>query len=291
MSPDDRLNNIEQRMDEAFAAGPGSKEEQELLLFLFQHGEYQSLWREYQTLRKGMDMLQATGAPSEMTRARIRHVARERLKTLPTGKRGWRRLLSQPVVAAATVLLVVGFGIYSQYLFRQERKIEQKLPTTEQGYLPGSKPVETLGQPKQVQEAKPELAPAKKITPAEKFKQESPPAPVAPEALAPAPASKPASAKATAPQTPAGAAGSGLMQPLEQRERAADSAAEPAQAVTPELKAQRITPPSRYELLLSQAKEKITARDCPGALKLLKEAQQLEDTPEIHELFKKCEIK
>jgi hypothetical protein len=264
MSPIDRLNEIEQQMDEAFTAGPGSKEEEALVVFLASHPEYQPLWQEYQNLRSGMTTLAVKETPSEVTRARIRHAAHERLKTVAKGKRGWRWLMSQPLVAAATVLLVVGVGIYSQHLLREEKKAEQKLPTMEPGQSSAGKPAQDLEEPLlKFRKALPPEAEA----PTEKFKFEFPTA-------------QPSPAKAIAPPTPASGAGS---------ERAGGTASEPPPAAAPELKAQRLAPPSRYELLVSQAKEKIAAQDCPAALKLLQEAQHIQDTTELQALIKKCQ--
>jgi hypothetical protein len=274
MSPIDRQNEIEQRMDEAFAAGPDSREERALIAFLAEHPEYQSLWEEYQTLRRGMGVLQARAAPSEMTQARIRQASRERLQRADPSRRGWRWILSQPMIAAATVLLVVGFGIYSQYLLRETKNVEPPLPALEKRALP------TTTQPVQIFEKKKLRSP----TPFNEAAPAPPPAPEpsAPEAFAPALDST---------------GGAGVMRSLS--EGSAPATAPPsrdqeekggmAPSVGPELKAQQVQAPSPFQRLIAQAKVKIAAQDCPGALNLLKEAQKTEDTPEVRALIKQCE--
>jgi hypothetical protein len=270
VSPIERQEDIEQRMDEAFSAGPGSKEEQALSALLSEHPEYQALWKEYQNLRQGMDILQTNSVPSELTGARIRHAARGRLKKAVPNRRGWRWLLSQPLVAAATVLLVVGFGFYSQYLWRESKKTElptQKLPVQEEPSPP---------------------TPSQGSAATEKFKLEweapPPPKPAPTNALAPQSSQPIALPKITAPTTPTGAGGAGLAEP-------SVPADEAVQRQAPELKAQRVSPKSPYDVLLSEAKDKITAQDCPAALKLLAEAQKIKNTDEVKKLMAQCHTK
>lgn len=278
--------DIEQKMDEAFAAGPGSAEERDLLKFLTEHPEYHPLWKEYQTLRRGMILLKDQTGPSEITRARIQRLSREHLqKTAHTG-RGWRWLLSQPVVAAATVLLVVGFGIYSQYLLKEEKRLEQTLPATEK-----------------LKMSTPEAAPPAPVSKpnVRSVTQPPPPVPAKKKAAEPKPnlfqtptdagtaggAGFKETAKDEAPSEKAPAA-------LErERQQESEGAVAPGAApvAAPELKAQRAAPPSSYDRLLAQAKDKIASGDCPAAMKLLLEAQKLENTEEVRNLIHQCEHK
>jgi hypothetical protein len=258
VSPIDSQKEVEQRMDEAFAAGPGSAEERELQDFLARHPEYHALWKEYQTLRRGMDLLQDRSEPSEVTRARIHRLSREHLQKTDHAGRRWRWLLSQPMIAAATVLLAVGFGIYSQYLFKETKKFEENIPV-----------------PKKQELAVPTPAPA----PAQVFEKKTKSLPkVSAPQPAPAPVLEPPKALAPAADS---AGGAGMMRSISEEKAS-------------ELKALQASPRkdeddlSFYDQLLAQAKDKIASEDCPGALKLLQEAQSLKETPELRDLIRQC---
>ncbi len=108
-------------MEEAFSAEANDPIQQSLELLLSDQPEFQNLWKEFLTLRRGIEGLEANSVPSEMTRARILQAANQQTQPRSVSKPSkiWRVLLSQPVVAAATVALFVGFGIYSHF-WRQE---------------------------------------------------------------------------------------------------------------------------------------------------------------------------
>ncbi|MFO1463516.1 MAG: hypothetical protein U1F66_07035 [bacterium] len=79
--------------------------------------ECRALWQDYQTLRRGMDLIAETEGPSLRAQNAVLRAAEERAERRAPRVRGlWAWLLRPATVAFATLLLIVGIG----YLGRQE---------------------------------------------------------------------------------------------------------------------------------------------------------------------------
>lgn len=258
MSPNDIPEQLEQLLFEAFNGGPGSPEERRLKDFLQEHPQWEGEWQTYLSLRRGLNHLQEISAPSRTTRLKILASARQNIQPSLPARKGWRWFFSQPVVAVATVLLVIGVGIYSRHVLKETGKGPES-----RTQLKSRETTETT----QFKPAQPRLqaVPAKKkISPL--------PAPPTTEtdfplkAMAPPPPSPPRPAPEVKALAPSPSGGAGL----------------------PTDGSQAPSPPN-YQGLLAQAKTHIKQGDCATALNLLREARGLQDTAEVRQLIFRCE--
>lgn len=301
-------------MDMTFSEGPEAPVYQELQVILAEQPEYQALWEEYLSLKRGMDALEQESAPLELTDARVLKAAREKTKKGATPKvsRGWRILLSQPLVAAATVVLIIGVGVYSQVWMKRQ--------TERQDFAPKMAPTQveeiqvlddTALEPKEA-----DRAPVKSLAPAvpPPAKKESPKA------------RRKKQIEGFAPTQPSGETGygrevhpggsvqgvGGMVQDKLDRDQAPSPAkpqaaprslemkSKKAPEAAPSLKAldtamerearEEIAPRgvNPYFDLLRKAKIKMGHKDYSGALQDLLEAQKFKDSEEIRKLIAEC---
>jgi hypothetical protein len=273
-------------MDEAFSASPGDPVHEKLRRILEEKPEFNPLWQEYRLLRKGMESWSQEAGPSEMTRERI---LKKAARGIPGKKlrlsHAWRLLLSQPVVAAATVLLIVGVGIYSHYWVKQQT--ETQTPPLQDG-IGLEKVMEEEAPPKHPPPSPPEPArprqqPMTQIPKPKRKPQAAPSSSIPEKALRVQPGAGTGAAPAPPPSqdtldraapTEAAPMGEGLTQ----------FRVEPSRAGETEKK--EVSP--KWQKLISQAKRKMKAGDYAAALKLLREAEQIQSGPELEKLIQEC---
>lgn len=277
--------------------------------------ECASLWEEYLQIRRGMDHLESLSEPSEWSQAVVRKAAQQKLTDRRKIKMGggWRVLLSQPVVAAATVVLIIGVGIYSQvWLKREKAEVESIQPKKLEDSMVEPQLRETPSVPGEAAQEHPATS-AKKLAP-------PPPAPEPAKAREGSAGflkedtqrdRKPSTVEADdagetmgrgspggvfpqlAPSAPAPKAARTLeqLEPEAQlpQEEKLDSAVDgeklkapsqakdekPAPTPSPEPKK------SEWDLIVERAKAKMNAGDFRGALVDFQKAQKMKDTPEL----------
>lgn len=271
-------------MDEAFSASPGDPVHEKLRRILGENPEFNPLWQEYQVLRKGMETWAQEAGPSELTRARIlRKAAGKRLRI----SHAWRILLSQPVVAAATVLLIVGVGIYSHYWMKQQS--ETPTPTLQDGIglekVLKEEAAPKAAPPPQPETARPRQQPAPQTFKPKKKPLAAPPSSIPEKALRAQPGAGTVAAPAPTPQGTLDQAAPAEAAPI--GEGKARFRYEPSRAA--EMEKKEASP--RWQKLITQAKGKMKTGDYATALKLLREAEQIQSSPELEKLIQECQEK
>lgn len=301
-------------MEQAFCAEADDPVHHELQEVLQAQPEFNPLWEEFQALRQGVAQLESRESPSELTRNRILNLGpktRGRLDGVkPSGV--WRWLLSQPVVAAATVAVFIGMGIYSFY-WRQENapKLQPSVPSQEMSQPlpkspgPGAQESDQLSDrapaPARLERGKEEKAeglkkPAPKPDAAGKRAQPTPseapaavPLQVEGEAAPPSPEPKPLGSTLGG-SAPSIQAGDADQMPRKTTEEA------------PKAKKLKERPEARSQVkdssldeedmdtktLVDRAKELMEQGRYQEALIALKRAQKIKDTKEIRQLIAQC---
>lgn len=343
-------DKIQELMEEAFMEGPEAPVYAELQKVLKENPEYLPLWEEFLSVRKAMGILEANSQPLELVTARVRQSARKNLEAGQGGakktkiSKGWRFLLSQPVVAAATVAVIVGVGIYSQFwLKEQPGDLSQPRPLVD-GMITREPPPPEVESKKldsfkderlRIQKSK-----AKEIARPRSLSEEAapPPAKFAPKTSAPSgllkgeglgggvmEAEKPQPVQALdqkpqpkkmekrdtlqlAPQAPVPALPEGgrkaepavsapvpatrsKMQYSTPKGRTGYEKATESDAAIDQAAPTEKTPDPHWTKLITQAKTKMKAKDYPGALQDLLEAQKINDSEEVRKLIAKCREK
>ncbi len=274
--------DVQELMDLAFSGEISRVDREKLEEILKNFPQYRSTWREYETLRHGLDLLEKSATPAQLTIARLQKSAGEKLfqRTEKKLGAGWRFFLSRPFKVAAMLLIFAGVGIYSQYWMKHRTPPETLKQVPSQPAMP-PKSVQSLSLP-------PAQAPAPAQTPrtgpllvpAAREKAALPPPPL------PEPEAEPAlKLKAISPPQKARAA------PME-----AEGAG--AQGFTQEQKpelikalkngAMRDEALGEQARLVQSAKRKIRDKDFAGALQDLLEAQKIKDGEEIRDLIVIC---
>lgn len=270
------------------------------------------LWQDYQDLHTSVGVWAREQQASPQSAKNILEAADAKLRRGPkiSLHPWWKVLLSPPALAAATLLLVAGIGLYSQRWLGEPVGFKTSPPSNsaspEKAALPEARPRQTTT-PAVPVEFKKDLAkkPAAKppippliSSPARleglgitEFAQPAP----APQneaqrasetemkAFAPPSMTEstgPAAAPATGMKAKASAA-TGQMQAEKEEtldKTAADAAMEPDRE-------QAQTPVS----LLNSAKKKMEKKDYSGALKDLKKAQEIQDSAEVRKLIRECQ--
>lgn len=285
MTAPQTCEKYQQWMDEAFAGELEAARRDEFQAHVQTCPHCRPLWQEYLEVRDAVEAWRSGSGPTELTEARILRAAAERIRQEKKARigRGWRVLLSRPLIAAATVALIAGVGIYSQFLMKPETPpVVEQVPPGPRMQDEAPKAPEQAFQ-KTEEAAKPEPQPA--LLP--------PPAPaqrtrVIEEAPLKKPVSAPASQEGAADtaQEPPSGTGGGMPKPAE---REAAPQAESILKYTPtEMKSLSKAPPPPREQLMRSAEKKMKAHDFQGALQDLLEAQKIEDSEEIRALIDEC---
>lgn len=310
-----------EKFDEAFARGPNAPLPPELAKLIAENSRAKELWEEYLQLREGMALLEESQSVSEINRARILQAARQnttRPARLSIG-RGWRFLLSQPMVAAATVVFVLGFGIYAHYWMRDYEKtqdvqspaLEEEIATPMKMEAPT--PQRKRTQPTPLRQLYSDDMKAKTVreAPAKPAPQGVPPIPPKTDTTAPVGGEEPGFMKGRsggaadlAPEpVPAAkplAPTSGKM--LQEKKKMKKAPAAPAAKVAPGAAPRRSLSHfategesslsqanlAKFQKLVDQGRSKMSQKKYHDALKDLLEAQRIQDTEELRKLIAQC---
>jgi len=282
-------------MEEAFLAGPDTTAYLELQKVLKENPEYQSLWEKYLQLRQTLQSMEEEPSPSELVAARIRKAAREHLATrdkqqkIPKLSRAWSFILSQPFVAAATVVLIIGVGIYSQIGIKEELQKESfvppprlEKPVKRRSPLPADSQEEASREGGLLDEFE-SPPPPKNLEKTDRAKLKQPGA----EPILAHPKEKASPALSAPAPAPADSRNLQYQAPASRRKGYGGAPAVEGARAQEAAESKLIANPY-WAGLIQQAEAKMTAKDYQGALQDLLEAQKINDSKKIRDLIEEC---